>query len=130
MTQIRAVRDVASEDGDDVRLSLRMRLGHGVRLGPGKIRLLEAIDDTGSISAAARSMGMSYRRAWLLVDSINQAMAEPVVESHSGGARGGGARLTPGGHEIIRLYKAMEEKALQAVATELDALGALARASD
>jgi len=69
----------------------------GARFGPGKAKLLESIRDTGSISAAARDMGMSYKRAWVLLDSINRAFTEPVVTAAPGGASGGGANLTPFG---------------------------------
>ena len=73
----------------------------GARIGPGKAKLLESIRDTGSISAAARDMGMSYKRAWVLLDSINRAFTEPVVTAAPGGAGGGGASLTPFGAEVL-----------------------------
>ena len=76
------------------RLSIRIDLPGGRRVGPGKIRLLELIDETGSISAAGRAMAMSYRRAWLLVESLNTGFREPVVDAQPGGRHGGGARLT------------------------------------
>ena len=74
-------------------LSIRIDLPTGARIGPGKIALLEAIQSTGSISAAARSIGMSYRRAWLLVEEINQTLREPAVTAETGGVRGGGQRI-------------------------------------
>ncbi len=80
----------------------------GLRLGPGKVALLEAIDAAGSISAAARTMGMSYRRAWLLLDEMHEMFSSPVAETAHGGARGGGATLTPFGRELIARYRAME----------------------
>jgi molybdate transport system regulatory protein len=78
----------------DTKLTLRVDLGSGRALGPGKIRLLEAIEKTGSISQAGRKLGMSYRRAWLLVDDMNSCFRDPVIEAQPGGAHGGGATLT------------------------------------
>jgi molybdate transport system regulatory protein len=109
-------------------LTLRVDLGRAApdgsaeAIGPGKVRLLELIDETGSISAAGRAMGMSYRQAWLLVDSMNQAFAEPVTETLRGGAKGGGAAVTAFGRNIAGLYRAMETKAAHAVADDLLAL--------
>lgn len=94
-------------------------------LGPGKIDLLERIDRLGSISAAARDMGMSYRRAWLLVSHLKDSFGRPVIETSHGGHRGGGARLTPLGREILDLYRVMETKACAAAATEIDSLECL-----
>jgi molybdate transport system regulatory protein len=99
----------------------------GARIGPGKIALLESIRDTGSISAAARSMGMSYKRAWLLLDSINQAFTEPVVKSAPGGSGGGGATLTPFGAEVLQRYRRILRKAETMAATDLAALKTRAR---
>src|ERR1043166_7856101 len=79
------------------RLSIRIDLASGDRIGPGKIALLEAIRATGSISGAARSLGMSYRRAWLLVEQINDALREPAVTAAMGGRHGGGASATAAG---------------------------------
>ena len=89
------------------------------RLGPGKVALLEAIDATGSISAAARSMGMSYRRAWLLLDTMNDMFATPVAETAQGGTRGGGALLTSFGREVIARYRSMESMVRQATQDDL-----------
>jgi molybdate transport system regulatory protein len=99
----------------------------GARIGPGKARLLQSIHDTGSISAAAREMGMSYKRAWLLLDSINQAFTEPVVSAAPGGAGGGGARLTAFGAEVLERYRRIDE---QAAAVAVDDLAALAGERD
>jgi molybdate transport system regulatory protein len=96
----------------------------GARIGPGKIKLLESIRDTGSISAAAREMGMSYKRAWVLLDSINQAFTEPVVSAAPGGAGGGGARLTAFGAEVLERYNRILDRA---AANGGDDLAALAR---
>ena len=83
----------------------------GARIGPGKAALLESIRKTGSISAAARDMGMSYKRAWMLLDSINQAFTEPVVTAAPGGAGGGGAVLTPFGAEVLERYRRILDQA-------------------
>ena len=90
-----------------------------IAMGPGKAELLHAIEDTGSISAAARSLGMSYRRAWLLVDTMNQCFRSPVVETLTGGQKGGGARITELGREVLRRYLEMDAKAASSVQTEL-----------
>jgi molybdate transport system regulatory protein len=82
------------------RLRVSIVLESGARIGPGKARLLESIRETGSISGAAREMGMSYKRAWVLLDSINRAFTEPLVTAAPGGAGGGGATLTPFGAAI------------------------------
>jgi molybdate transport system regulatory protein len=97
------------------RLTLRVDLDAAFSLGPGKIRLLELVRDTGSISAAGRAMAMSYRRAWLLVDALNAAFREPVVATKLGGKAGGGAALTPFGAELVAQYRAMEREAATAV---------------
>jgi len=98
---------------------IRILIGAVVAIGPGKADLLQAIARTGSISAAARAMGMSYRRAWLLVDALNAAFRRPLVETAAGGRRGGGARVTELGEEVLRRYRAMEVRAARAVAPEL-----------
>jgi molybdate transport system regulatory protein len=104
------------------RLTIRVDLGKGGALGPGKIRLLEQIHAHGSISEAGRSMGMSYRRAWLLVDSLNRSFRQPVVSKQTGGRRGGGARLTPWGRRLVERYRAIETDAALAVAAHLRVL--------
>ncbi|MCP4560626.1 MAG: LysR family transcriptional regulator [Bosea sp.] len=106
------------------RFSFRLDFTPGGRLGPGKVQLLEAIGETGSISAAGRSMKMSYRRAWLLVDDLNRIFRMPLVEAQPGGAKGGGAHLTALGREIVANYRAIEAKALEAGAAEIAALRA------
>jgi molybdate transport system regulatory protein len=108
-------------------LSIRIDLQTGDRIGPGKIKLLEAIRSTGSISAAARSIGMSYRRAWLLVEEINRALREPAVTAETGGARGGGAVVTPVGERVVGLYRAIESQARTAAGGEFRAIGKLIR---
>jgi molybdate transport system regulatory protein len=90
------------------RISLRLGFAGDHALGPGKIRLLELIGETGSISAAGRAMKMSYRRAWMLVDELNHMFRDVLVEARPGGARGGGARLTETGTDVVRRYRAIE----------------------
>ena len=92
------------------------------RLGPGKIRLLEAIGRTGSISRAGRALDMSYRRAWLLVDDMNRCFREPVVATKPGRARGGGAALTAFGRELIGKYRSIEAQAMASARPQLDEL--------
>jgi molybdate transport system regulatory protein len=88
--------------------TFRIEIGPGRRLGPGKVRLLELVRETGSISAAARKMEMSYRRAWLLIEEANGLFGGALVESSTGGAGGGGARVTPLGAEVIAAYRVLE----------------------
>lgn len=102
-----------------LRLTLRLDLPNGHRLGPGKIRLLEAIAATGSIAAAGRSLGMSYRRAWLLVDEINRAFTQPAVAGQTGGSGGGGTALTDWGRELVTLYRGLEAGSIAANAAML-----------
>ena len=102
-----------------VRFRLRVTRGPDIALGPGKVDLLEAIAKTGSITAAARSLGMSYRRAWLLVDTMNLSFKSPVVETLTGGQKGGGARVTETGHEVLQRYLDMEAKAAASVKKDL-----------
>jgi molybdate transport system regulatory protein len=104
---------------------LRILLGRSIAIGPGKAELLHLIDSTGSISAAAREMGMSYRRAWTLVETMNNAFHEPLVAAATGGKGGGGAQVTPFGHEALKRYRAMEIKAAKSVTAEMDAFTAL-----
>jgi molybdate transport system regulatory protein len=114
---------------DSVRLSIRVDLANGDRIGPGKIALLEAIRDAGSISAGARKLGMSYRRAWLLVEEINGSLRTPAVDAATGGRKGGGATLTPTGEKIIALYRAIEEGAHSAANHQFRGAAKLFRSS-
>lgn len=98
---------------------IRLLIGEDTALGPGKAALLEAIGRTGSISAAARELGMSYRRAWLLVDSINGGFRQELVATATGGKGGGGARLTETGREVLHRFRAMEDKAAASIADDL-----------
>ena len=100
-------------------LKLRIDFGPDRALGPGKVRLLELVAATGSISAAARAMDMSYRRAWLLVDAMNRTFQDPVVSTRGGGAGGGGASVTPFGLELIDCFRAMEHEARTALAARV-----------
>jgi molybdate transport system regulatory protein len=100
-------------------LTLRVLADKYPAMGPGKAQLVAAIDAAGSISAAARAMGMSYRRAWQLVEAINSSFSQPVVVTATGGKRGGGARVTPFGRELVRRYRGMENKASAAIAKDL-----------
>ena len=109
---------------------MRLDFAPGHAIGHGKVRLLEAVRDHGSISAAGRSMGMSYRRAWLLIDELNGLFEEPVVGTKHGGQHGGGAELTPFGHRVVQQYRTIEVKAHKAVAGELSALVAATARSD
>jgi molybdate transport system regulatory protein len=110
------------------KLMLRVDFGPSRAIGPGKIKLLEAIRATGSISQAGRALGMSYRRAWLLVDDMNRCFREPVITAQPGGTRGGGAMLTPFGLKLVRSYRAIETKALAAAGDRLQDLEASLRA--
>jgi molybdate transport system regulatory protein len=105
-------------------LSLRVDFGAYGAIGPGKIRLLELIGQLGSISTAGRAMDMSYRRAWLLIESINLSFKEPAVSTQRGGSDGGGAALTPFGLNLIARYRAIEAEAASAVENDLKMLAA------
>jgi molybdate transport system regulatory protein len=105
-----------------IEFRLRISKGEDIAIGPGKVDLLEAIAATGSITAAAKQLGMSYRRAWMLVDTMNRCFTDPVVEAEAGGRRGGGTRLTPTGARVLRLYRRIEAKAHKAGATDLATL--------
>lgn len=90
------------------RLSIRLDLASGARIGPGKVAVLEEIARSGSISAAGRALHMSYRRTWELVEDLNRTLGKPVVETAAGGSGGGGAVLTPTGKAIVERYRAIE----------------------
>ncbi len=109
------------------RLRLRLVFGNDAMLGPGKAELLEFIREEGSIAGAGRRMGMSYKRAWQLVEHLNAAFREPLVDSARGGARGGGARLTEAGELVLANYHRLVERLAQEGAPEIDAICALLR---
>lgn len=104
------------------RLRIRIVFGDREMIGPGKAELLERIDRCGSIAAAGREMGMSYKRAWELVGTLNAMFRDPLVESTRGGPGGGGAVLTQAGREVLDLYRAFEREAAVAGAARLAAL--------
>ena len=112
------------------RLTLRIDLGEDRAVGPGKIRLLEAIRDTGSISKAGIALGMSYRRAWLLVDDMNKCFSERVIAAQVGGSHGGGAALTSFGNRLIDQYRAIETEAHSATAARLRQLEAACKGGE
>jgi molybdate transport system regulatory protein len=97
-----------TSETDRLKIKLQLYCGDEIAMGPGKADLLEAIDREGSISAAGRAMGMSYRRTWLLVDAMNRCWDLPLVETAMGGKQGGGAHLTELGHSILRHYRALQ----------------------
>ena len=107
-----------------IHVFIRLYLPNGHRIGPGKIALLEAIRTEGSITAAARYLGMSYRRAWELVEELNATFGRPLVESRAGGKAGGGADLTPLGYFVIGRYRAIQKAVEQASHGHLSALQA------
>ena len=104
------------------RLTLRVDFGANRSIGPGKVRLLEAVGHTGSISKAGRELGMSYRRAWLLINDLNACFRHAVVAARPGGSQGGGARLTKFGEKLIGDYRAIERKALATAKVRLRGL--------
>jgi molybdate transport system regulatory protein len=105
-------------------LSLRINLDPSGRIGPGKVELLERIAAAGSISGGARAMGMSYKRAWDLVEEMNAIFGKPVVAARKGGPKGGGTRLTPLGEAVVRRFRAIEASAAAAAAQHVAALQA------
>ncbi len=104
------------------RFRIRVTTGASIAIGPGKIELLEAIRDTRSITAAAKAMGMSYRRAWMLVDELNKSLKSPAVASVIGGGTGGGSELTATGQQVVEVYRRIEAGATAACAAELHLL--------
>ncbi len=112
-------------DTSPPRLRLRLLLGRSIAIGPGKADLLAALFETGSISAAARSMGMSYKKAWYLLDTMNRCFRAPLIKAEKGGSSRGGARLTPTGERALGLYRAIEDRAVAAAAEELRAFAEL-----
>lgn len=109
----------------DAHLRIRLVFAGGVMIGPGKADLLELIAETGSIAAAGRRMGMSYKRAWMLVETLNAAFAAPLVTRTRGGARGGGAHLTETGAVVLARYRALEQHAETAAAPEIAAIAGM-----
>lgn len=120
MSAATAHKKAASQPrGEPPRPQIRIMFRKAIAMGPGKADLLRAIEQTGSISAAARALGMSYRRAWLLVDTMNQCFKGPLVETLTGGQKGGGAQVTELGQEVLSRYLEMEAKANASVQRDL-----------
>lgn len=104
---------------------MRVTLGETNAIGPGKVALLEAVDEHHSISAAAKALGMSYRRAWLLIDELNRSLKTPAVTTAAGGSNGGGTVLTDVGHRLVALYRGIEAQAQDSCRDEIGQLLAL-----
>jgi molybdate transport system regulatory protein len=104
------------------KFRIRVTAGDVIAIGPGKIALLEAISETGYITAAAKSLDMSYRRAWMLLDELNRALRKPAVDSAKGGQHGGGSELTEVGRQLIDTYRRIEETASRACAADIKRL--------
>lgn len=107
------------------RLTIRIDFGPDAAFGPGKARLLELVDEKGSIRRAASSMGMSYRRAWLLLKDIESVIGTPAVETRTGGAQGGGTLLSARGRAMLERYRAIEGRAARSAASDLAYLARL-----
>jgi molybdate transport system regulatory protein len=112
------------------QVSLRIDLASSGRIGSGAIRLLELVDETGSISAAGRAYGMTYRQAWTVLDGLNRMFRSPILEAQPGGRDGGGARLTAFGREVASRYRELESATDQLARHHLDALEAAAHPAD
>ena len=104
---------------------MRITAGDTIAIGPGKIRLLEAILETGSLTAGAKSIDMSYRRAWLLINELNSSLKKPAVESAKGGEHGGGSVVTDVGRRLIEHYRSIEATATVACKAEIRAMTSL-----
>jgi molybdate transport system regulatory protein len=107
------------------KFRMRVTAGDVIAVGPGKIALLEAIADTGSLTSAAKSLDMSYRRAWLLLGELNRAMRKPAVDSAKGGQHGGGSELTDAGRKLIELYRRIDATANKSCAADIKAMLAM-----
>ncbi len=129
MTQARGRGAATSYVIGMARVSFRIVFGDSAAIGPGKVSLLERIDELGSISAAGRDLDMSYRRAWTLVDDLNAVFRRPVVRARPGGRRGGGAEVTPLGKQVVRDYRALEAVLLKRGRAQLASLESAARRS-
>lgn len=113
-----------------ILLRPRLYLGTGLSIGPGKIDLLRALGRARSISAAARELGMPYKRAWMIIDSLNQGFGRPVAQTAIGGRGGGGARLTPLGERLVAAYDRLQVRLNASVQDELAAFLALLQGPD
>ena len=114
----------------DARVRFRIDFGSAGSIGPGKIALLEGIDRTGSLSSAARELGMSYRYAWSLITDLNECFTEPATKASVGGKRGGGVALTAFGRELVGAYRALEADVQRRAKHKLSALIGRTRSSD
>ncbi|MFN3261343.1 MAG: winged helix-turn-helix domain-containing protein [Pikeienuella sp.] len=121
------MNETAPSSSDRPELRIRIVFGDDAMLGPGKADLLERIGETGSIAAAGRSMAMSYKRAWMLVEEMNAAFRDPLVESSRGGPHGGGARLTEAGEVVLAHYRKLEEIMAEAGAARIGQLQGMLR---
>ncbi|MBS0447396.1 MAG: winged helix-turn-helix domain-containing protein [Proteobacteria bacterium] len=122
MPRTTAATRPAKPDAPQARFRLRVTAGDVIAIGPGKIALLEAVARTGSITTAAKSLDMSYRRAWMLLDELNSQLKSPAVDSSKGGQHGGGTALTPVGERLVETYRRIETTAEKATATDMRAL--------
>jgi molybdate transport system regulatory protein len=104
-------RRAARSSKPTAKFRMRIQAGDVIAIGPGKVTLLEAIAETGSITAAAKHLDMSYRRAWMLLDELNRCLRQPAIDSAKGGTHGGGSEVTATGRKIIALYRRVEETA-------------------
>ncbi len=125
MPPSKASKPVIGPDLPEFKFRIRVTKGEAIAVGPGKIDLLLAIDEHQSISAAAKALGMSYRRAWLLVDEMNRVLKQPVVATAAGGSHGGGTMLTESGQRLIALYRGIEARAQEACETDIRQLLAM-----
>lgn len=110
---------------DPLRVKIQLMFGDEIAVGPGKADLLAAVQATGSISAGARTLGMSYKRAWYLLDTMNRCFKAPVIEAVKGGRAHGGAQLTSTGARVLTLYRSMQARAQESAKAELEALADL-----
>ncbi|SDO15405.1 molybdate transport system regulatory protein [Filomicrobium insigne] len=115
----KSLRPARSGDVSKPELFIRLKFSEGSFLGPGKVELLEGIEKYGSIVAAGKAMGMSYKRAWYLADEINEMFEQPVVVKKHGGKAGGGAELTDHGREIVAHYRSVQKLSAEAAATHI-----------
>jgi molybdate transport system regulatory protein len=108
------IKNAKPANAPALQIRLRITAGEKIALGPGKIELLGLLEETGSISEAARRMNMSYMKAWSLIQTMNACFKEPVIEAVRGGHQRGGAELTATGHRVLKLYQQMETGGLKA----------------
>jgi molybdate transport system regulatory protein len=127
MAATKTVSNAATSAKPASRLSIRVDLATGARIGPGKVAVLEEIARSGSISAAGRALHISYRRTWELVEDLNATLGAPVVQTAAGGSGGGGASLTELGQAVVSCYRAIEEDCAAAARKHLTALQRVAR---